>query len=104
MDPELTASTGSSENSEFFVASEASLEVSKRKNIPGATWYHYWDGNWTLLVEDFPGLKELERDSDGFIDDDLVRLRFFSLKKLYRPLIGLSYILYNKIIYFYRLS
>ena len=80
LDSELTAPARSSENSETFVASKASLEVAKRKNIPGATWYHYWDGNWTLLIEDFPALKELEQDSNGFTDEDLVRI--FCLKYL----------------------
>ena len=65
-------------------ASESSLEATKRKNIPGSTWYHYYDGNWTLLVEDFPALKGLERDSHGFTDkNNLVGLyNIFSLKKL----------------------
>ena len=72
-DSELSEVSGSSAN-KVHNASESSVEATKRKNIPGSTWYHYYDGNWTLLVEDFPSLKGQEQDSHGFTDKNLVGL------------------------------
>ena len=66
-DSELSEIIGSSAN-KVQNASDFSSETTKRKNIPGSTWYHYYDGNWTQLIEDFPALKEMERDSHGFTD------------------------------------
>ena len=77
---ELSGVSASSEN-KVQNASEISLEVTKRKNIPGETWYHYYDGNWTLLIEDFPALEGLGRDSHGFIDSNLVGLYNIFLKR-----------------------
>ena len=74
LDSELSGVNGSSEN-KVQNASESSLEATKRNNIPGSTWYHYFDGNWTQLIDDFPGLKGQERDSHGFTDENLVSLR-----------------------------
>ena len=77
---ELSGDSATSEN-KVQNASESSLEVTKRKNIPGETWYHYYDGNWTLLIEDFPALEGLGRDSHGFIDSNLVGLYNIFLKR-----------------------